>query len=83
MIKNYNESTFLLIAGVSETRSHVHCQRVFRNKPCYTFTGAPISQSITSEILDPADWFFSDHWKFNIDSNNVKINRTKDLLFFR
>ena len=27
--------------------------------------------------------FFSDHWKFNIDSNNVKRDRTKHLLFFR
>ena len=57
-------------------------KRVFRNKPSYAFTEARLSESITSEILDPSDLFLSEHRKFNVDSNNVQKKQRKRFIVF-
>ena len=57
--------------------SHVHCQRVFRNKPCYAFKYAHLSESITSEILGLWGSFFFKKLEISCRFQKYKKNQKK------
>ena len=71
------------ISRVFGTRLSVHCQRVFRNKTSYPFKSTHILESKTSEILHLwGSLFFSEHWKFNVDSENPKKKNAEKIYGF-